>query len=136
VLLGKFLDLGPWAVHQALAVGIFPYVLKLLQSPAVELKLILVFIWARILAVDPTCQSDLLKDNGYQYFVNILLASTNIANAVPDLTNLSELRAMCAFILSVFCHRFRTGQVACLRSNVLAACYEHLSDRDPLLRQW
>lgn len=136
VLLGKFLDLGPWAVHQALAVGIFPYVLKLLQSPAVELKLILVFIWARILAVDPTCQSDLLKDNGYQYFVNILLASSTIANAVPDLTNLSELRAMAAFILAVFCHRFRNGQTACLRSNVLAACFEHLSDRDPLLRQW
>ncbi len=31
VLLGKFLDLGAWAVHEALAVGIFPYILKLLQ---------------------------------------------------------------------------------------------------------
>lgn len=29
-LLGRFLDLGPWAVHSALTVGIFPYVLKLL----------------------------------------------------------------------------------------------------------
>ena len=32
--------------------GIFPYVLKLLQSPAVELREILVFIWAKILALD------------------------------------------------------------------------------------
>ena len=32
--------------------GIFPYVLKLLQSPAVELRKILVFIWAKILALD------------------------------------------------------------------------------------
>ena len=31
-LLGRFLDLGAWAVHLALSVGIFPYVLKLLQS--------------------------------------------------------------------------------------------------------
>lgn len=32
VLLARFLDLGPWAVNLALSVGIFPYVLKLLQS--------------------------------------------------------------------------------------------------------
>lgn len=51
-LLGRFLDLGPWAVNQALSVGIFPYVLKLLQSSATELKPLLVFIWAKILAVD------------------------------------------------------------------------------------
>ena len=30
-LLGQFLDLGPWAVNLALSVGIFPYVLRLLQ---------------------------------------------------------------------------------------------------------
>jgi len=37
---------------QALSVGIFPYVLKLLQSSARELRPHLVFIWAKILAVD------------------------------------------------------------------------------------
>jgi hypothetical protein len=31
VLLGRFLDMGLWAVELALSVGIFPYVLKLLQ---------------------------------------------------------------------------------------------------------
>lgn len=51
-LLGRFLDLGPWAVNLALSVGIFPYVLKLLQSNAKELRPLLVFIWAKILAVD------------------------------------------------------------------------------------
>uniref|UniRef100_A0A673UQT6 Regulatory associated protein of MTOR complex 1 n=1 Tax=Suricata suricatta TaxID=37032 RepID=A0A673UQT6_SURSU len=39
-------------VLQALSVGIFPYVLKLLQSSARELRPLLVFIWAKILAVD------------------------------------------------------------------------------------
>ena len=52
-LLGRFLDLGPWAVHSALSVGIFPYVLKLLGSKLRELQPILVFIWAKILSVDP-----------------------------------------------------------------------------------
>jgi regulatory associated protein of mTOR len=51
-LLEKFLDIGAWAVNLALNVGIFPYVLRLLQSPAVELRPYLVFIWAKILAVD------------------------------------------------------------------------------------
>lgn len=51
-LLGRFLDLGPWAVNLALNVGIFPYILKLLQSVARELRSPLVFIWAKILAVD------------------------------------------------------------------------------------
>jgi regulator-associated protein of mTOR len=72
ILLSKFLDLGPWAVNLALSIGIFPYVLKLLQSQAIELKPVMVFIWARILAVDQSCQMDLLKDNGYQYFISIL----------------------------------------------------------------
>ena len=38
---------------QALSVGIFPYILKLLASKLRELQPILVFIWAKILAVDP-----------------------------------------------------------------------------------
>jgi regulator-associated protein of mTOR len=45
VLLGRFLDMGPWAVDLALSVGIFPYVLKLLQTTSAELRTTLVFIW-------------------------------------------------------------------------------------------
>lgn len=78
ILLSKFLDLGPWAVNLALSIGIFPYVLKLLQSQAIELKPVMVFIWARILAVDQSCQADLLKDNGYQYFISILNPSSGM----------------------------------------------------------
>jgi regulator-associated protein of mTOR len=44
--------LGYWAVNQALSVGIFPYVLKLLSSPGPELRKVLVFIWAKILVLD------------------------------------------------------------------------------------
>lgn len=61
-LLARFLDLGSWAVGHALAVGIFPYVLKLLQSVQKELRPWLAFIWAKILAVEPNCQMDLIKD--------------------------------------------------------------------------
>jgi regulator-associated protein of mTOR len=132
MLLSRFLDLGPWSVNLALSVGIFPYVLKLLQSPAAELKPVLVFIWAKILAVDRSCQNDLLKDNGFTYFINILTST----NAAPVIPNMSEHRAMCAFILSVFCHGFKAGQEACLKNDLLATLVLHLEDQDPLLRQW
>jgi regulator-associated protein of mTOR len=71
-LLGRFLDLGPWAVNLALSVGIFPYVLKLLQSAARELRPLLVSIWAKILAVDTSCQNDLVRDASHKYFINVL----------------------------------------------------------------
>ena len=55
-LLGRFLDLGSWAVDLALSVGIFPYVLKLLQTNSADLRDTLVFIWTKILALDRSCQ--------------------------------------------------------------------------------
>lgn len=131
ILLSKFLDLGPWAVNLALSIGIFPYVLKLLQSAAQELKPVMVFIWARILAVDSSCQADLLKDNGYSYFIQIL----SPASGIP-VGNASEHRAMCAFILAMFCRGFHQGQVVCMPPNVMSACLAHLGDENPLLRQW
>ena len=133
LLLSKFLDFGQWAVNLALSVGIFPYVLKLLQSPALELRPVLVFIWAKLLAVDPTCRNDLLKDNGYTYFIGILTNTNTSAFLVP---NISEHRAMCVFILSVFCRDFPAGQQACLANDLLPALLPYLSDQDSLLRQW
>lgn len=152
ILLSQFLDLGPWAVNLALSIGIFPYVLKLLQSPAVDLKPVLIYIWARILAVDHSCQVDLLRDNGYMYFASVLSpvlspfqsgggvgsgsqwASTS-SQSLP-IPNVSEHRAMCAFILAVFCQDFPMGQDACLETDIMDACLEHLEDDDFLLRQW
>lgn len=133
MLLSKFLDLGEKAVTLSLSVGIFPYVLKLLQSPASELRPVLVFIWAKLLAVDPSCQNDLLKDNGYLYFIGILgMSDLNLGSVA----NSSEHRAMCAFVLSVFCRNFLGGQHACLKNGLLQSVVPHLKDHDPLLRQW
>ncbi|KAJ8607480.1 hypothetical protein CTAYLR_009427 [Chrysophaeum taylorii] len=69
VLLRRFLELGARAVNLALCVGIFPYVLKLLQSPAPELRRPLVAIWAAILAFDDSCKHDLVKDGAHAYFL-------------------------------------------------------------------
>ncbi|CRG85771.1 Regulatory-associated protein of mTOR [Talaromyces islandicus] len=132
ILLSKFLDLGPWAVHLALSIGIFPYVVKLLQSAAQELKPVMVFIWARIMAVDCSVQNDLLKDNGIHYFITIL----NPTSPIP-VGNASEHRAMCAFIVSIFCKNYPQGQNVCLSAELFDSCLRHLMDvENPLLRQW
>ena len=135
ILLSRFVDLGPWAVHLSLSIGIFPYVQKLLQSPAIELKPVLIFIWARILAVDKSCQVDLLRDSGYNYFAQIL--SPYPTNGAPlVIPNANEHRAMCAFILSILCRNFRPGQNACLAINVFDACLARLHEDDWLLKSW
>ena len=133
VLLSKFLDLGPWAVNLALTIGIFPYVVKLLQSPAHELKPIMIFIWARIVAVDAKAvQADLLKDSGYQYFTKNLLPEAGI-----PVINAAEHKAMSAFIIAMFCRDFPQGQQVCLSSDLIDGCTSHLQDSEnPLLRQW
>lgn len=133
-LLAKFVDLGPWAVRCALQIGIFPFISKLLQSPANDLRPILIFIWARILAVDPSCQADLYHNNqGYKYFANALALPDDV-NA--SFSNASEQRAMCCFILSAICRGFPAAQSACWEAHVFDNCYERLDEADFLPRQW
>ncbi|KAJ3680905.1 hypothetical protein LUZ60_015394 [Juncus effusus] len=128
VLLGRFLDMGSWAVDLALSVGIFPYVLKLLQTTALELRQILVFIWTKILALDKSCQVDLVKDMGHLYFIRFLDAS----DAYP------EQRAMAAFVLAVILDGHRKGQEACLQTSLMEICLRQLQGErgEPLLMQW
>nr|CAB3265778.1 regulatory-associated protein of mTOR-like [Phallusia mammillata] len=129
-LLGRFLDLGPWAVSLALSVGIFPYVLKLLQSLAKELRPLLVFIWAKILAVDSTCQGDLVKDGGHQYFLR----------ALQDPQMSASHRTMAAFVLAEVVNGNSAGQEACLTRNIVSICLGQLDDEtivtNPKLKQW
>lgn len=133
VLLGRFLDMGPWAVDLALSVGIFPYVLKLLQTTTPELRQILVFIWTKILALDKSCQVDLVKDEGHTYFIRFL----DSVEAYP------EQRAMAAFVLAVIVDGHKRGQKACVEAGLVHVCLKHLqgstpndAQTEPLFLQW
>jgi regulatory associated protein of mTOR len=131
ILLSQFVDLGPWAVHLVLIVGIFPYISKLLQAAGQDLRPVLIFIWARILAVDSTVQADLYNNQGYKYFSNVL----GIKNE-DNFPNSSEHKAMCSFILASISRDFPHGQAACWGERVFDNCYDRLDDPDFLLRQW
>jgi len=136
VLLGRFLDMGTWAVELALSVGIFPYVLKLLQTTANELRQILVFIWTKILALDQSCKNDLTKDTSFLYFIKFLESS--------DASSPPESKAGAAFILSVICHDHPKGQKVCASAQLMDVCLSALhsspsnlvSGSSTLLAQW
>lgn len=115
-LLGRFLDKGPWAVDLALSVGIFPYVLKLLQTSAFELTAPLTFIWAKILALDRTCQGDLIKDGGHQYFIRTLASNTAEQEALT--------RA--SFALASVCKKNIKGQNACMEEGLIECLISQL----------
>ena len=135
ILLGRFLDLGPWAVKLALNIGIFPYVLKLLQSAAQELKPVMVFIWTRLLAVEISCQTDLIKDNVYNYFVAIMKPQETFP--VVGVAVLDEHKAMCAFILAMLCKGYKPGQIVCNSTDIMIYCLQNMTHpENPLLRQW
>lgn len=126
-LLRQFLDLGPWAVNLALSLGIFPYVMKLLQSP--EYKQNLVEIWAKILKFDPSCQVDLVKDGALPHFVNHLRWGLDKAtiNLPANAREAAEQRTMAAFILSETCWGYSQGQTECIKLNLHGACCALLS---------
>lgn len=151
ILLSKFLDLGPWAVYLSLAVGTFPYVLKLLQSPAQELRPVLIFIWARIMAIDyKSSQQEFCKDKGYNYFY--LIFNSNLQGQAVVAANLGaqgtttpssnilindDHKAMCAFILTLFVKDFRNGQRLCFSSEIINNCLIFIQvSENPSLRQW
>ncbi|CAJ0602522.1 unnamed protein product [Cylicocyclus nassatus] len=148
-LLARFLDLGQWAVGYSLSVGIFPYVLKLLQSTSRELRSWLAFIWAKILAVDPSVQSELFKENGdeparlessarskpvqlrYHFFVTIL----NDPDTSP------RQKIVVAFVLATLFHNnYRIAQENLTKKGYVNLCTELLSENQAkdcrLLKLW
>lgn len=125
-LLSRFLNLGPGAVDSALSVGIFPYVLKLLQSNAREVRPFLLSIWAKILAIDRRCQVDLVRDHYHRYFLNILSDSSYDAH----------YRTMAAFVMTCIVRNYALGQEVAYQANLIAFCLEQLDDNDPMLRKW
>jgi hypothetical protein len=111
-LLRRFLEFGPWAVNLSLILGIFPYVSKLLQSP--DYKSLLVGIWASILAFDPSCRVDMLKNGILHHFVQYLTLDPDASGSVKEAKAARE-RTLAAFDLSITCYGYPMGQSECVR---------------------
>ncbi|CAB3223509.1 unnamed protein product [Arctia plantaginis] len=125
-LLCRFLALGAWATRAVLAVGIFPYMLKLLQASAPDLRASMVYIWAKIIAVDPSCQVDLVNAKGHKYFLSVL----------QDPSVDSEHRTLAAYVLAGIVDSYPAGQEAALQGSMISICLEQLNDGSDRLAQW
>ena len=135
-LLSRFLDLGPWAVLQALSVGIFPYVFKLLGSEDSALRASLVFIWTKILAFDDNPQADFVKNHEYHFFVRALAAPCEPCGGTGQP---QPVNVMAAFVLSVLIARLKNVREECLATDFLQRCLALLAETAPddsLFRQW
>ncbi|GJQ09993.1 hypothetical protein GpartN1_g1784.t1 [Galdieria partita] len=91
-LIARFLESGDWAVDLVLSVGVFPYILKLLQSSSLELRKELVFIWGKIICQDRSCVADLVREKGHIYMLDFL---------DTDEEEAYESQVMALFMLSV-----------------------------------
>lgn len=108
-LLGHFCDLGTWAVRDSLHVGVFPYLLKLFQSPASDIRYALLYIWLRILRFDPSVVGDLGREEAWRYFVRALVvAAGDPAEASIEAFEMRTMAAvgLCLILLD---HRDREG---------------------------
>ncbi|XP_053607559.1 regulatory-associated protein of mTOR isoform X2 [Plodia interpunctella] len=116
--LSRFLALGAWAVRAVLAVGIFPYMLKLLQASAPDLRAAMVYIWGKIIAVDPSCQVDLVNAKGHKYFLAVL----------QDPTVDIKHRTLAAYVLAGIVDNYPAGQEAALQGSMISICLEQLGE--------
>jgi regulator-associated protein of mTOR len=82
-----------------------------------------------------SCQVDLVKDGGHQYFIKFLESPDNIH---------PEQRAMAAFVLAVIVDEHPPGQLACIQGGLVGICLMHIQaapsgsegQPEPLLIQW
>lgn len=58
------------AVNLVMTIGIFPYMVKLLQALPGDVRPLIIFIWVRIIAISPSVRNELLTANhSYRYFI-------------------------------------------------------------------
>ena len=134
-LLSRFLATDRRGVHLSLLVGIFPYIQKLLISPSHEIVELLIPIWARIIAFDPSVKKDLLKERRLIFpFINYLSSQSASSNPSNEMT-----LVMCSFSMCEIMNKYNQGQVACIEKGLHRAIAEAISQTPPslsLINQW
>jgi len=124
-LLAKYVDCGPWAVKQIMGVGIFPYMVKLIERSE-GLDESLAFIWAKIITLDQSCCADLLKFGCHKFFLKCLVT--------PNMDNF--YKALAAFVLTAVVSYSQESKLHLLKMNIIDICGHLLDETDELLRRW
>lgn len=129
MVLCRYLSLGLDAVKTALILGIYPYIVKLLQTPTEEVKSLLVSIWAAILAFDSTCKNELIREKSIYIFIHTM-TQANLPNhthtpashtpaslyaASPCHSQSVCMKTLACFVCAEVCSASKEGQQACIQ---------------------
>lgn len=129
-LLARYVQTGPSAVDLTLSVGVFPYVLRLLDKNSDDRRAFqeLVFIWSKVMALDPSVCSDLMEKQRERYFIHFL-QKPQPGETEPKPVYL----AVALYILSVVATRYadRLG-----KAEAIEVCFERLNHFSPFVRRW
>lgn len=131
-LLGLFMDLGDWAVLDALHVGVFPYILKLFQAPSGDsARYPLLYLWLRILVFDPGAAADLRKEDAYLFLTRMLCED------MEESFDVWETRSMAIICLCVLCRLGREHCDVLVRTEGLVErLLRYAKATAPVLAEW
>ena len=128
LLLARFLSRSTAAVQQVLDVGIFPYVLKLLEGGGGEVREVLCYVWVKLIASDSSVADELLSGGGWRYFLEGIMAA---GTAVSE-----RQRSMCLYVLAqLLAHKVEAQAVVSSPQLCTALCGYFDSD-NAALRKW
>lgn len=126
-LISRYMQLGPQAVHHALTVGIFPYLLRLLKSKSRKLLQDIVFMWGKLVALDESCRMDLTKEEGDVHFIKFVMPCNNHPDPSPVYI------AVALFVVSVIAKDYADR---CISIGALDACFQRLNHEHAFVRRW
>ena len=86
----------------------------------------MVFIWAKILAVDSSCQQDLVRDQSHKYFLTVL----------QDPAMLPQHKTWAVFVLYSVVQGYKQGQDEDVAGNLISICLNEMEEADPEFKQW
>ena len=128
LLLARFLSRSAGAVQQVLDVGIFPYVLKLLEGGGGEVREVLCFVWVKLVGADSSALDELLSGGGWRYFLDGVMAA---GVAVSE-----RQRSMCLYLLAQLLQHKAEAQAAVSSPLLVAALLGYLDSDSAALRKW
>ena len=86
----------------------------------------MVFIWAKILSVDSSCQQDLVRDQSHKYFLTVL----------QDPAMLPQHKTWAVFVLYSVVQGYKQGQDEAVAGNLISICINEMEEADPVFKQW
>ena len=128
LLLARFLSRSTAAVQHVLDVGIFPYVLKLLEGGGGEVREVLCYVWVKLIGSDSSVADELLSGGGWRYFLEGVMAA---GTAVSE-----RQRSMCLYVLAQLVAHKADAQSVVFSPQLCTALTSYFDSDNAALRKW